>query len=99
MPQHGSRPGRGSGPADEDYGATFPGRLWYRSPAMAKPNRGPGGGPTGGGPQGARPSLIPANPLSGTAAVVQTLILLGIPLALLFAFKFVLKRFFPELGY
>jgi hypothetical protein len=67
---------------------------------MAKPNRRPGGATPPGqqGPTG-RPSLIPAEPLSGFKAAVQALVLLGVPLTLLFAAKLVLKRFFPELGY
>ena len=67
---------------------------------MAKMNRGPGGASTSGGTaQGGRPSLVPSDPLSGKVALMQTVLLLGIPLAMLLAFKFVLKRFFPELGY
>jgi len=67
---------------------------------MAKMNRRPSGAnPPGQQPQGGRPSLIPADPLPGWNAAVEALLLVGIPLALLFAAKLVLKRFFPELGY
>ena len=43
--------------------------------------------------------LIPANPLSGREAMVQLLLLLGIPLALLLLARFVLRALFPSLGY
>jgi len=67
---------------------------------MAKMNRRPSGAnPPGQQPLGGRPTLIPADPLPGWKAAVQALLLVGIPLALLFAAKLVLKRFFPELGY
>ena len=67
---------------------------------MANMNRRPSGAtPPGQQPQGGRPSLVPADPLPGWQAAIQVLFLLGIPLGLLFAAKFVLKRFFPELGY
>jgi len=67
---------------------------------MPKMNRRQGGAnPPGQQPQGGRPSLIPADPLPGWKAAIQALLLVGIPLALLFAAKLVLKRFFPELGY
>jgi hypothetical protein len=60
-------------------------------------NRQQGGGaavqPTG------RAGLIPANPLPVTTALVQVLILLGIPIALLVIARFILRRYFPELGY
>jgi hypothetical protein len=67
---------------------------------MAKPNRRPGGAtPPGQQAPAGRPSLVPAVSLPGWKAAVQAFLLLGIPLALLFAAKLVLKRFFPELGY
>jgi hypothetical protein len=67
---------------------------------MAKPNRRLGGAtPPGQQAPTGRPSLVPADPLSGWKAMVQAVVLLGIPLTLLFAAKLVLKRFFPELGY
>ena len=47
----------------------------------------------------ARPTLIPADPLPGWKAIVQAIILLGIPIALLLVAKVVLRKFFPQLGY
>jgi hypothetical protein len=55
----------------------------------------PAGGPAAGG----RPSLEPADPLKGSTAFIQTLILLGIPIALLLFAKVILQKFFPGLGY
>jgi hypothetical protein len=46
-----------------------------------------------------RPSLEPADPLPGWKAVVQSLLLVGIPLALLLIAKVILKTYYPELGY
>jgi hypothetical protein len=46
-----------------------------------------------------RQKLVPDNPLTGWQALIQTLFLLGIPLALLLLAKVVLRTFFPELGY
>ncbi len=67
---------------------------------MGRMDRRPGGAtPPGQSFQGGRPSLVPADPLPGWKAALQALLLLGIPLALLFAAKLVLKTFFPELGY
>jgi len=43
--------------------------------------------------------LIPANPLSTRAAIFQIAILIGVPLALLLVARFVLRQFFPSLGY
>jgi len=50
----------------------------------------------GGAP---RPSLTPQNPLPGRVALVQAIVLLGIPLTLLFVAKIILRKFFPQLGY
>jgi len=55
-----------------------------------------GGGPVQ--PLG-RPSLIPADPLPVWKALVQVGILLGVPIALLVIARFILRRYFPELGY
>ncbi len=43
--------------------------------------------------------LIPAHPLSGREALVQLLVLIGIPLALLLLARYVLRALFPSLGY
>ena len=61
-----------------------------KRPAGAKP---PGSNP------GGRPSLIPADPLPGWKALVQTALLLGIPIGLLLLAKVILRTYFPELGY
>jgi hypothetical protein len=46
-----------------------------------------------------RPSLIPDNPLPVSRALIQALVLLGVPILLLLVGKILLRRFFPELGY
>lgn len=61
--------------------------------------RGPGQGTNRPGQAGSRPSLIPANPLPGWKALVQALVLLGIPLALLLLARIALRRLLPGLGY
>ena len=86
------------------------GLVWYKF----APGQGPGPGEeamsisnhqqraTGVQRQGSvssRPSLVPKEPLSGWVALVQVLVMLGIPLALLILAKLVLRSFFPELGY
>lgn len=43
--------------------------------------------------------LIPANPLSGREALLQVVLLLGIPLILLLLARILLRQFFPSLGY
>ncbi len=43
--------------------------------------------------------LIPAHPLSGRDAMIQLLLLIGIPLALLLLARYVLRALFPSLGY
>jgi ACR3 family arsenite efflux pump ArsB len=55
----------------------------------------------GGGPAQpvGRPGLIPAESLPVWKALVQVFILLGIPIALLVIARFILRRYFPELGY
>ena len=54
---------------------------------------------TGGQGPANRPSLEPADPLSGTTALLQTLVLLGLPIGLLLFARVILHRFFPGLGY
>jgi hypothetical protein len=67
---------------------------------MSKMNRQQGGArQPGQGQPSARPSLVPADPLPGWKALVQAALLLGIPLALLFLAKIVVRIFYPELGY
>jgi len=67
---------------------------------MSQMNRRPAGAnPPGHHLPSGRPSLAPADHLSGRKAVVQALLLAGIPLALLLVAKVILNRFFPELGY
>lgn len=46
-----------------------------------------------------RPPLEPTEPLSPQVALIQVVLLLGIPLGLLALAKVVLSRFFPGLGY
>lgn len=46
-----------------------------------------------------RPSLEPADPLPLRTALLQVILLLGIPIGLLLFAKIILKTFFPELGY
>ena len=43
--------------------------------------------------------LIPANPMSARTAFLQIALLIGIPLVLLLLARFVLRQFFPSLGY
>ncbi len=69
---------------------------------MAPPNRRRPGPQMPGQPPAAtpaRPLLIPADPLSGGKAIVQAIVLLGIPIALLLVAKLLLRKFFPALGY
>lgn len=56
-------------------------------------------GTTGPGPGAGRPGLVPANPLPVRKALLQVLVLLGIPLALLIIGKVLIRAWFPELGY
>lgn len=46
-----------------------------------------------------RPSLVPENPLPGWKALLQALFLLGMPIALLWLTRAILRAYFPELGY
>jgi len=43
--------------------------------------------------------LIPANPMKARTAFFQIVLLLGIPLVLLLLARFILRQFFPSLGY
>jgi hypothetical protein len=54
---------------------------------------------TGGSGPANRPPLEPTDPLSGTTALLQTMILLGIPIGLLLFARVILHKFFPGLGY
>lgn len=42
---------------------------------------------------------MPSDPLPGSKALIQVLLMAGVPLALLLVARVILKRFFPELGY
>ena len=62
-------------------------------------------GPMQGSPRGSaagsgggRPGLIPANPMPLSRAIIQVVLLLGIPLTILVLCKLALQRLFPELG-
>ena len=50
-------------------------------------------------PKNVATELIPANPLSAGQALLQIALLMGIPLALLLLARFLLRTFFPALGY
>ena len=52
----------------------------------------------GGGPAG-RPPLEPEHPLPLRTALIQLVLLIGVPLAFLLALKPLLRAYFPELGY
>ena len=67
--------------------------------AESKGIKGKGGGQPTPGRKDPVGSLIPANPLSGREALLQIVLLLGIPLALLILARFALRQFFPSLGY
>ena len=43
--------------------------------------------------------LIPTNPITARKAFIQVALLIGIPLVLLLLARFVLRQFFPSLGY
>jgi hypothetical protein len=43
--------------------------------------------------------LEPANPLPARTALLQMVLLLGIPMVILLLMKVVLRTFFPQLGY
>lgn len=46
-----------------------------------------------------RPSLIPDDPLPGWKALLQALFLLGVPIAMLWLLRAILRAVMPELGY
>ncbi len=67
---------------------------------MSRNNRRSGGArPPGTAQPAVRHSLTPVDPLPGWKALVQAVLLLGIPLTLLLLAKLVLRSFFPSLGY
>ena len=68
---------------------------------MAEPKgaRNRQGGSRSNEPKNVAADLIPADPISGRTALVQIALLIGIPLGLLFLAGFVLRQFFPSLGY
>lgn len=51
------------------------------------------------GGTGNKPPLEPTDPLSAQMALMQVVLLLGIPLGLLVLAKVILSRYFPGLGY
>ncbi|MFQ5877972.1 MAG: hypothetical protein ACE5JH_09850 [Acidobacteriota bacterium] len=65
--------------------------------ADSRRQHGPHG--TGGGPLTGRRELVPRDPLPAWKALLQALILLGIPLGLLLIARVILRTYFPELGY
>jgi hypothetical protein len=67
--------------------------------AEARGNRGKGGAQQGAGRKEPAGDLVPANPLSAREAILQVVLLLGIPLVLLILARFALRQFFPSLGY
>ena len=67
--------------------------------AEAKGNRGKGGTPGGTARKEPGAELVPANPLSAREALLQVVLLIGIPLVLLILARFALRQFFPSLGY
>jgi len=50
-------------------------------------------------PRNVATDLIPTNPLSVNKAFTQIALLIGIPLVLLLLARFILRHFFPSLGY
>jgi len=54
---------------------------------------------TGGAGIGGRPSLEPSDPLTLKTAILQVVVLLGVPITLLLFAKVILRTYFPELGY
>jgi len=67
--------------------------------ADLKKNRTKSGGQQAGARKEPAVELIPSHPLSGREALIQVVLLLGIPLILLILARFVLRQFFPSLGY
>jgi hypothetical protein len=51
------------------------------------------------GPSTEVPGLIPSDPLPARVAILQVVLLFGIPLLLLALAKYLLHRYFPTLGY
>ena len=68
---------------------------------MAEPKgaRNRQGGSRSSEPKNVVTDLIPANPLSVRTALIQIAFLIGIPMVLLLLAGFVLRQFFPSLGY
>ena len=77
-----------SWPNQPSGGATPPGR---------RPVQGPR--PPGSPQPASRPGLVPANPMPLSLALLQVVLLLGVPIALLLLARPLLRTFFPELGY
>jgi len=80
--------------------------MWYKTRLIGletHPTLARGGqtqrGSSGGAAPGGRPALEPSEPLPLRSALLQIVVLLGIPIALLLFAKVVLRAFFPELGY
>ena len=67
--------------------------------ADAKKSRVKSGGGQMPGKKEPAAELIPSQPLSGREALLQVVLLLGIPLVLLLLARFFLRQFFPSLGY
>jgi len=67
--------------------------------ADTKGGRGKGGKPRASDSRNQTADLIPQNPLSASAALLQVALLVGIPLVLLLLARFLLRQFFPTLGY
>lgn len=65
----------------------------------AKGNKGKGGPSQGSPRKEPVAELIPANPLTTREAILQVVLLLGIPLVLLILARYALRQFFPSLGY
>ena len=68
---------------------------------MAEPKGNRGKNPIPQAPGRKEPvgDLVPPNPLPARKALLQVSLLVGIPLALLFLARFLLRQFFPSLGY
>ena len=50
-------------------------------------------------PKNVTTDLSPSNPLSASKAFMQVALLIGIPLVVLLLARFILRQFFPSLGY
>jgi len=66
---------------------------------QTKASRRKSGGVGSPEPRNVVSQLIPQNPLSTRAAVIQVSLLIGVPLALLLLARYLLHRFLPSLGY